>query len=236
MFPNELMYTEIMKRIPASIFVTVFAMLLLAQSAMPVFAATASLSLSPTTQTINVGGLADVVVELNTGGAQTSATDLYINYDSAKLILVDIVQGTTYDQYSGKELNPSAGTGKIQGFPSGLDKLYAGTGTFATLKFKGIEAGTSTITIDHPPGDRNKSKVVDYNTNPKADILTTIVNASITVEGPVATPTFTALPTPTLTTDAGNLPTTSSALPTLLISLASVSFVGLGTIFYKKSN
>lgn len=223
-----------MKRFTASFIATICLVVgIEVLSASTAYAASADLTLSPVTQTINAGEQADIAVELNTGGANSSDTDLYINFDATKVILVDILPGTIYDQYIGEEIDNAQGRASISGLASKTENLFSGTGTFATLRFKGTGAGTTAITIDFTLGQRNDSNVVDFQTN--EDILATTTNASLTVLGAAATLTPTQMPTPTLTNDASNLPETAHSLPTYILSISSISLIALGSLFFKFS-
>lgn len=209
---------------PSATFILSVVFVLLVQ---PVYAATATLTLSPATQSVNVGDEIKIVVDLNTGGAATTTTDLYVTYDATKLILTDITPGTIYDQYIGKEINNATGIGSITGLASSTAKLFTGTGTFATLTFKGIAPGTPQIAIKYTPGDRNDTNVVDIETN--SDILSSVAASTITLAGTTLTPTM----TPTINTNPTDIPRTATSLPTLFMLISSMTVLGLSGYLYK---
>ena len=220
-----------MNRSLAHLGTTLASTIMLVSFVQPVYAANATLSLSPATQTVNVGDEIKLVVDINTDGAATTTTDFYVTYDATKLILTDITPGIIYDQYIGKEINNATGVGSITGLASSTTKLFTGTGTFATLTFKGIAPGSPQISIKHTPGDRNDTNVVDIETN--NDILSSVTPATITLSGTAPTPTV--LPSPTINTNPTNIPTTASSLPTLFMVISSMILLGMGVFVYKSN-
>src|SRR3989344_5484437 len=141
----------------------------------------ATLSLSPTSQTIAVNGTMDIAVILNTENAQTSATDVIITYDSAKLNLIDILPGSLYDQYIWESINNTTGRASISGIASSTSSLYSGTGTFVTFRFRGIQSGTVAVNFDHSTGNLNDTNVNEINVF--TDVLTSVQNGTYTVSG-----------------------------------------------------
>ena len=139
----------------------------------------ASLSLSPAANSSAVDAEFTVAVNLDTAGAQTAGTDFVFTFDPARLTLVDITQGSLYDVYVGKTIDNTAGKGGISGLASSTTSSFSGTGTFATLRFRGIQNGTVPVTISFAPGNPNDSNIADAST--QADVLTHVVNGSYTI-------------------------------------------------------
>lgn len=206
-------------------------------------AAQASLQFSPSSGSYNLGASFTVSVLLNTGGARTSATDLDIIFDANKLVLADIAPGNLYGQYVGENINNATGRAIISGLASSPEKLYTGSGTFATLSFKAIDTGTAEVKFSFIPGNRNDSGVYDHDTGD--DILTTVNTAAFNIGGTSTTSTTTTSTTAdgssetTTSTStqvsADQLPVAASPSSTLIMAVLSIIFIALGAITAKLS-
>jgi len=188
-------------------------------------AASASLALSPSSSSVTNGQTFDVAITLNTGGANTSGTDISLRFDKDKLNIVDIRNGTIYDQYVGKNINNTTGIATISGLASSADSLFTGTGTFATITFRAVGSGTAAVTFNHTPGNKNDTNVANFDTQEEA--LASVTNGSYTVGGSSTTTNTTT------TTGTTNLPVTANVLPLILLTFASVALVGGGFFIYR---
>lgn len=154
----------------------------------PVRAAQASLSLEPAAQSVTVGDSIDLSIQLDTGGANSSITDVAISYPAQQLKLISLTNGTLFQQYSAPELYPSSA--QLSGWVS-IDnpQFFKGIGVFATAHFLAIGAGAAEVSFDFIPNNPNdSSNVVDSGIivpvdNPQinVDILTTVKSAHITI-------------------------------------------------------
>lgn len=190
-----------------------------------VLAASATLSLSPASGSYNVNDNFDVNIVLNAGGAKIGGVDIYyITFDQTKLNLVDIVNGTIFEQYVGKSINNSNGTAAISGMVNSAQDSFTGTGTFATLKFKAVSAGTSEVKFTFTPGNTRDTNTVDFDT--LGDVLTSVVNGTYTVTGTGGT-TGTTVSGPTATK---TLPVTANETPTILILLFGTILIFAGIV------
>jgi len=185
--------------------------------------AAASLSLSPATQTVEVNQTYNVGVMLNTGGSNTDAADVIINYDATKLTLETAALGDLYDN---KLVTNTSVSGKVTlRASSSAGRYYNGSGTFATLTFKGKAVGSASVTFDFTANSTTDSNVAYAG----SDILGSVSNATYTVVAagtlPTAAPTF----GPSCTTTPSQ-PVTGGITPTVTMSIFGTFFLILGAI------
>lgn len=173
-----------------------------------VLAAGASLTPSPASGTYQLEEVFEVKVELNTGGARTAGVDTYLFYDPEKLEAQKITPGTVYSQYVAQTIDSENGIISISGLIGLDDQCFSGTGTFATLQFKGLKAGATELRFDFTPSNRNDSNVAGCDN--QLDILDGVSNGSYTIKSLILTPTSTLYPTPTISP----VPTVSTPIPT----------------------
>lgn len=212
----------------------------------PAYAADASLKLLPGSGSFEVGKSFEVKVELDAGGVRTSGVDVYLTFDPKKLNLLAITPGTIYSQYIGKKIDNTTGKAALSGLAGSIDNLFSGSGTFATLSFKALSAGTTEVKVDFILGNRNDSNVADFDA--QGDALGSVANAVFTLQGemanltptliPTATPTLT--PAPTFTVGAPvspvlELPGTANEKPTLILSWLGIIFLAAGLAFLRPS-
>lgn len=160
------------------------------------FAASARLFLSPATGNFTVDQVFEIKIELDTGGGRTSGTDVRLLYEPDKLEIVRIAPGKIYPQYLGIGIDLNNKTAQISGISSNVANLFSGRGIFATIQARGVSPGTTFMTFDFKPGERNDSNVADFDT--VGDILAAVDNGSYTIVTPTPSPQFTATPTPKL--------------------------------------
>jgi len=177
------------------------------------YAATGSFTLSPTTAALNVNQETTFTVTINTGGAQSPGADLALTYNPGVVTVVDIVAGTVYDQYVGKAIDNVAGKATISGLATSPTTLFTGTGTFATVRVRGVAGGSSPLTIKFTLGDRNDSNISDNTQPTPQDVLASVTNASITVAGSGGQPTNTPVPGQPTNTPRPPLPTNTPRPP-----------------------
>lgn len=196
-----------------------------------VYGASATLSLSPSYGTYTAGDVFDLEVNLNTGGGKTVGTDVIVNYDPVLLKMTDIVIGSIYTQYVGKEIDNTTGKATISGISNELEKAFTGTGTFATLKFQGLKTGTGTISFAYTQGSRNDSNVMDYDT--QTDILTAATGGTYNL---VAGGSASATPTPITDDNTDNtIPESGVSFPTISLTVFGLMTIILGTFYFRKS-
>jgi len=217
-----------------TIFVVIFILALFLFVNNKVLAASATLNLSPAYGTYTVGNTFDININLNTGGGRTVGTDIIIKYDAAKLKLVDIVNGTIYTQYVGKEINNSLGTATISGISSDVASAFTGSGTLATLKFQGLTATTATVSFDFTAGGSTDSNVADFDT--KADILTSATGGTYNlVAGSAGSADNTTTTTTSSSTDTTSIPDAGLSAPTMALSTLGLISILFGVFYLRKS-
>lgn len=186
-------------------------LLMLLANPFPSWAQTSSphLSLSPTVKEVNTGVNFNVTVSIDTGGQQVSGVDAIVQYDSSLLEVVSVSEGTFFPTIT--TITTTLGKVEIYGVAdTGSPKT--GTGTLATITFKGKAPGTAAVSFVC-----QTSSTSDSNINSASDtdiiVCASNVNASYVITGqssPIQT-------TPTITATAEDLPQTGFLEPTALI-------------------
>lgn len=165
----------------------------------PVFAAAATLGLSPSTGTFNKGCPLALQINLNTGGAQTDGTDVILTYDTSRFNAISISSGSIYGDYPGNNIDATNGKITVSGLAS-VTSPFSGSGILATVNLQVLEAappGATQIKFDFDPA--NKSKTTDSNVVERgtvSDILSSVTNGNYTIGTGSCTAVATATPTP----------------------------------------
>ena len=210
------------------------------------YAADVVLSLSPSTGTFNKGCPFTIAVNLDTGGVETSGTDLILFYDPTRFTAQAIREGTIYGDYSGNFIDPASGRIGISGLSS-AGSSFSGSGVLASVDFVVVEdapAGTSQIKFDFDPGEIGKT--TDSNVVEKGavvDILSRVTNgnyiigsgacgtsgsgSTATSSGTVSAKKPVGQPLPT---KAPVLPTSGAAETTVLVGVVGVMLAVLGLL------
>lgn len=141
----------------------------------------AKLVLSPDSNTVKVGSNLTVSVNLVTGGHSTDSTDLLLHYDPKFLEItpISISQGKIYPEYPVVEVDSKLGLIAISGITPPKKPGFIGIGTLATLNFKALQEGQTSLTIDFQKGDTKDSNVVLSGSTD--DILDQVFNADINI-------------------------------------------------------
>jgi len=155
---------------------------------LPIYAAGASFSLSPASGSYKVDAAFNVNVVLNTGGEQTSGADAILLYEPQKLGVQTITAGTIFSSYPVKTTNSTAGKISISGIISDATSSFSGEGSFATITFKPLSSGTTTVRFDFTLNEPTDSNVAKKGTQGE-DILSSVSNATYTLTGTTVTPT-----------------------------------------------
>ncbi|MDO8570133.1 MAG: hypothetical protein Q7R97_00925 [Candidatus Daviesbacteria bacterium] len=164
----------------------------------PVFAAGATLSLSPATGTFNQGCSFSIDVLLDTGGIPTDGTDAILFYDPTRFTATKIRSGTIYSDYPGNTIDAQGGRISINGLSS-VSSAFSGTGVLASIDFTVAVAAPASVTqikFDFDPN--NKAKTTDSNVVERttvADVLNQVNNGNYTIGtgvcGAIVTPIIT---------------------------------------------
>ena len=191
---------------------------LLAQTASP------HLSLNPTVREVDAGFIFNVTVSVNTGGQSTNGVDAIVQYTSTLLEVVNVTEGTFFPTIT--TITTTAGKIEIYGVAdTGSPKT--GTGTLATITFRGRAPGTASVGFLCQPGGTNDSNINSTN-NTDIIVCPSNINASYVIGGQAATPAA------NLTGE--DLPKTGFLEPTTLIFGGGMILMFLGLTFIFKFN
>lgn len=129
----------------------------------PVVLFAANLGFSPTQTEVQPDSTFQVDVTVDPGTQQIQGTDMFITYDPDFLELSSVSAGSYFPSVSN---TPSTGSLYIAGFITDPGDYKTGTGTVATVTFKALKEGTTTLTYacDLSQGD-STSKVVQNDPN-----------------------------------------------------------------------
>lgn len=176
-------------------------------------ASAATLTLSPSSQTLNVGDTLTVKIMLDTGGAAIDGVDIQaLNYNPYYLQLQDsdgaaagtqIAAGSLMANTLANSVDTTNGKIVFSQVTSG-GSTYTGSGTLATATFKALVAGTAQLTFNFTAGATTDSNVASAGN----DVLSSVTNGSFTINSsPTASqpgnPTGSAGTSPTPSPSAG---------------------------------
>ncbi len=179
------------------------------------------LSLTPTVKEVNAGINFNVTVSVDTGGQQASGVDAVVQYDSSLLEVVSVSEGTFFPTIT--TITTTLGKVEIYGVAdTGSPKT--GTGTLATITFKGKAPGTAAVSFVCQSGSTSDSNI---NSTSDTDVIVCAsnVNASYVITGQSATTT------PAATASAESLPQTGFLEPTALMIGGGIILMILGLAF-----
>lgn len=124
-----------------------------------------------------------VSVRVLTGGQPTDGTDLILRFDPKVLETSNaaVTQGKIYSEYPMKSVDSKEGTVRISGIGSiGNKSGFNGVGIFATINFKAVGSGKTTLRIDFTPDLTSDSNVIGAK-NAK-DILEEVFNLDLNIQ------------------------------------------------------
>lgn len=179
------------------------------------------LSLTPTVKEVNTGINFNVTVSVDTGGQQASGVDAVVQYDSSLLEVVSVSEGTFFPTIT--TITTTLGKVEIYGVAdTGSPKT--GTGTLATITFKGKAPGTAAVSFVCQSNSTSDSNI---NSTSDTDVIvcTSNVSASYVITGQSTTTT------PAATASAESLPQTGFLEPTALMIGGGIILMILGLAF-----
>ncbi len=163
------------------IFSLLFALVVLAA---PASAFAATLTLEPSTATVNKNCNFSINIKLDSQNQETDGTDVILTYDASKFSVstASIINGKIYSDYPGNSVT----NGKIS--ISGIapaSQPFSGTGTFATINVTVLPtaAGSGTFKFDFDPNDKTKTtdtNVVQGGADP-VDILSQVIDGTYNI-------------------------------------------------------
>lgn len=121
----------------------------------------ATFNFSPTSTEVLPDSTFDVALDIDAGTEQVAGTDIYLTYDATYLEVQTITDGDYFPQV---ENVPSTGRLYVSGFVNTQGDYKTGSGTVATVTFKALQEGVTTITYDCDPDQTDTSKIVQNDT------------------------------------------------------------------------
>jgi len=161
----------------------------------PSSAHAAFLQFDPATSSINVDATTSIKVNLDAGTQQVAGTDIYVNFDNTYVSLQSVTGGDFFPIVSN---TPQTSRVYVSGVIANPGEYKTGTGLVATLVFKAIKAGSTTITFDCDFAKTQTSKINQNDINASNVIDCSKLNShTITIgsgSGTGTTPTPSTLP------------------------------------------
>jgi LysM repeat protein len=197
-----------------ALFAVLLLMALLMTPHKQAFAQTASMSVNPSSQTVNVGDAFSVTIGVNPGGVNVNTAEVHLSYNPAFVQVTSLTAGSALPLVVQSQFDNTAGQAD---FAAGIAGSSVNTSfTLVTINFTAISPAVNTPLTIRRDGIPNQSQVL--RTSDATDILTTVSNGTVTINGPTATPTNTPVPpTPTNTFTPApptNTPTNTPIPPT----------------------
>ena len=156
----------------------------------------ATLEFSPATGSYSTNENFNVEIKVDTSSQDTQSTDAVIEFDTTLLSVENVTHGSFYPTVLHSEQN---GKLYISGVVNDAASVKNGAGTLATVSFKGLTAGTATLSFVCTTGRTDDSNV-SKNDLDATDLLvcSSLVEGSYTLSGSTV-----STPTPTSTTNTG---------------------------------
>ena len=146
----------------------------------------ATLEFSPATGSYSTNSPFNVEIKVDTQNQDTQSTDAVIEFDTSFLSVDNVTYGSFYPT-----VLHTVQDGKlyISGVVNDASSVENGTGTLATVSFKGLKAGTATLKFLCETGRTDDSNVSKNDTD-ATDLLvcTSLVDASYTLSGATVNP------------------------------------------------
>ncbi|MGB9883226.1 MAG: cohesin domain-containing protein, partial [Microgenomates group bacterium] len=142
----------------------------------------ATLKFDPTSINSNSGNNFDVKVVLDPGSDQVYSTDIYINYDSSLLKVVNVKPENLFPTVSHDE--STAGKIYIAAMENDPTAYIASAGAVVTITFQGLKDGSGNLSFDCTnskviKNDANGTNVLVCSANDKATITIGTSNTQI---------------------------------------------------------
>ena len=116
----------------------------------------ATLKFSPATGSYTTGNTFTVDITVDTAGKETRGADAVVTFDNTRLSVDSVTYGTFYPTALHSQQN---GKLYITGLMNDAANSKSGTGTLATITFKGLTAGTANINFECQTGRTDDSNV-----------------------------------------------------------------------------
>jgi len=134
----------------------------------------ASFSFDKENYTVSVGETIQVQVNIDVGSDEVNGADAYINYDNSFLAVESVSAGSFFPTVTND--TSTAGTIYIAGLVDDPGSPKTGSGTLATITFKGLKDGTANLSFDCTnskivKNDTNATNILQCSSDQKATIL-----------------------------------------------------------------
>lgn len=117
-----------------------------------------NLKFDKTSVSISEGDTFEIQVVVDAGSDEIVSTDAYINFDSNILEAVSVANGTFFPTVFNELSSP--GQAYIAGIVDDPATSKTGTGTIATITFKALTSGSTTLVYDCQQGENETSKII----------------------------------------------------------------------------
>lgn len=182
-----------------------------------------TLSFDPTSGGFNMNQQFTVKINVNTGGQQTTGADALVTFDPTILSIVSATNGGFYTNFANNPISGVSNQYLISGFETDPTSIKSGTGTLATVTFKGIANGTSAVSFNCSAGSKSDSNIIQQGSANDIINCGALASASYTIGPANATPI-------TSCTSTGNCPPTPSTLPRSGTVEVTIAAVGIGIV------
>ena len=171
-----------------------------------------------------------VQVIVDAASDQINSIDAYITYDSNILQAQSVAAGTFFPSIA---QNLTTGKVYVAGYVNDPATSKSGTGTVATITFKALTTGTTTLAYFCDTSINETSKIVKNDINATNVIVCSSNGSSIVTVGTATTttPTVSVTITPTSSPAATALPKSGTTENILSISVPGVILVAIGILF-----
>ena len=140
----------------------------------------ATLEFSPLTGTYTTGTNFSIEIKVNAEGQDTQSADAVINFDTSFLNIENVSYGSFYESVLHSDQN---GVLSISGSTAAPDKV-TGTGTLATVTFKGLKAGTAKLSFECETGRTDESNItINDSTGSDLIVCSSLTEGSYTLTG-----------------------------------------------------
>lgn len=166
----------------------------------------ATLSLTPSNQSVTLNVPFTVNITLDTKGVQTTAVDVLLTFNPSILEISNVQFGNPpLYPVNAKILDNTTGQIRITSTEESVVNSFTGTGTLATLTITGKSLGTGNVTFTCNAGQTSETNVFQTGTNQDIAECGNLVNGVYSV-GTTSQPasTLTVTPNPSLP-QAGNI-------------------------------
>lgn len=190
---------------------------------LPSVTSAATLSVSPSSQTVRVGDTFTVSVQLDTQGSSIDGVDIrYLSYNPSLLQVQDSNTSVSGIQISPGKLMPST---LLNSVDNSLGRIafsqvamggtkYSGSGILATITFKAILSGTANLTFSYTSRNTTDSNVAAAGT----DILNAVINGSYAIRSGSTAPVSETTPIVSSPTNVVNKNKPASDTPFVSVS------------------